>query len=231
MRRTGCTGCGSWSRTAGSAAARRAGLEWQDVDLTAGSLTVRRQLVQVGWEIVETTPKTDAGIRTVALDAGTVAALREHRKRQMAERMEWASAWVETGKVFTREDGSTLHPATITDRFHELVTASGLPPIRLHDLRHGAASLMLAAGVPMKVVQETLGSQQLDDHRRHLHVRVPDRRGGGCGGGGGDGAAEGRRDGSAHTEHTHRSPRVPDHARNPSSEWCAARESNPQPAD
>ncbi len=49
-----------------------------------------------------------------------------------------------------------MHPATITDRFHDLVVAADLPPIRLHDLRHGAASLMLAAGVDLKVVQETL---------------------------------------------------------------------------
>jgi integrase len=131
--------------------------EWQDIDLSAGSLTVRRQIAQVGWETVERQPKSDAGLRTVALDAGTVGALREHRKRQMGERMEWASAWVESARVFTREDGSALHPATITDRFHALAEATGLPPVRLHDLRHGAASIMLAAGVPMKVVQEQLG--------------------------------------------------------------------------
>jgi Phage integrase family len=65
--------------------------------------------------------------------------------------------WVDSGKVFTREEGSVLHPATVTDRFQTLAAAAKLPPIRLHDLRHGAASLMLAAGVPAKVVQETLG--------------------------------------------------------------------------
>jgi hypothetical protein len=63
--------------------------------------------------------------------------------------------------VFTRENGEPLHPASITDRFHELVTAVDLPPARLHDLRHGAASLMLAAGVDLKVVQETLGHSSL----------------------------------------------------------------------
>ena len=133
------------------------GVEWSDVDLAGGVLDVHRQLVVVGWEVIERAPKSDAGHRTIALDAGTVTALREHRKRQLADRMAWGSAWVESGKVFAREDGSALHPASVTDRFHDLVTAAGLPPIRLHDLRHGAASLMLAAGVPMKVVQETLG--------------------------------------------------------------------------
>ena len=59
--------------------------------------------------------------------------------------------------MFTREDGSVLHPATVTDRFQALAAAAKLPPIRLHDLRHGAASLMLAGGVAAKVVQESLG--------------------------------------------------------------------------
>lgn len=54
------------------------------------------------------------------------------------------SAWVDSGRVSTREDGSELYPAWVTDHFQELSAAAELPPIRLHDLRHGAASLMLA---------------------------------------------------------------------------------------
>jgi integrase len=133
------------------------GLGWADVDLDAGRVTVRRQLVQLGWEVYEDAPKSDAGDRTIALDAGTVAALRTHRRAQVAERLAWGPAWQDSGKVFTREDGTPLHPATVTERFHALAAAGKLPPVRLHDLRHGAASLMLAAGVPAKVVQETLG--------------------------------------------------------------------------
>ena len=57
------------------------------------------------------------------------------------------SAWVEAGKVFTTEDGSPLNPERITDWFHELSAEAGVPPIRLHDLRHGAASLMLVRRV------------------------------------------------------------------------------------
>jgi integrase len=123
----------------------------------AGRLTVRLQLVQLGWDRYEDTPKSDAGDRVIALDAGAVAALRGHRRRQLEDRMRWGSAWVDSGKLFTKEDGSALHPATVTDRFHALAEKAKLPPIRPHDLRHSAASLMLAAGVPMKVVQETLG--------------------------------------------------------------------------
>ena len=87
--------------------------------------------------------------------------VRAHRRRQIASRLRWGPAWVGSGKVFTREDGSVLHPATVTDWFQSLAAAAKLPPIRLHDLRHGAASLMLAAGVAPKVVQETLGHSSI----------------------------------------------------------------------
>ncbi len=107
------------------------GLEWQDVDLAAGTAAIARQLVQLGWDVIETPPKSDAGRRTIALEAGTVAALRADRRAQAADRLAWGAAWQETGKVFVREDGSALHPAQVTARFQDLATAAGLPPIRL----------------------------------------------------------------------------------------------------
>ncbi|WP_318279531.1 MULTISPECIES: site-specific integrase [Streptomyces] len=64
-----------------------------------------------GWEVYEDDPKTDAGARTIALDADTVQALKRHRAQQDKGREEWGSAWVETGRVFTRESGEMLHPA------------------------------------------------------------------------------------------------------------------------
>ncbi|MBA0053766.1 site-specific integrase [Streptomyces sp. AJS327] len=133
------------------------GQMWSETHLKKYALTVSTQLVQDGWDVEESDPKTDSGFRTVALDDDTVSVLKQHRKRQRAEREEWASGWVDTGLVFTQEDGSWLHPGKITDRFERLVASFGLPPIRLHDLRHGAATLMLAAGVDVKVVSETLG--------------------------------------------------------------------------
>jgi site-specific recombinase XerD len=92
----------------------------------------------------------------VALDADTVLILRAHRKRQDAEREAAGIKWVESGLVFTQEDGKPLHPADVTEHFKFLVRQAGLPPIRLHDLRHGAATIALAAGVEMKVVQHVL---------------------------------------------------------------------------
>src|SRR5436309_6817968 len=73
-----------------------AGIAWEDVDLDGGVLAVRRQRVQLGWEVIEDDPKSEAGSRTIALDAGSVAALRAHRRAQLAERLAWGSAWVDS---------------------------------------------------------------------------------------------------------------------------------------
>lgn len=133
------------------------GLRWQDVSLEDGSMTVHVQLVQLGREVVESPTKSGAGERAVALDQGTVAVLRSWRLAQRAERLAWGESWDDSGRVFTREDGSHLRPEWVSDRFERLTREAGLPPIRLHDLRHGAASLMLAAGVELVTVKETLG--------------------------------------------------------------------------
>jgi integrase len=64
---------------------------------------------------------------------------------------------MDPGLVFTRPDGSPIHPDLITDWFRRLARAAGLPPIRLHDVRHSYATAALAAGIPAKVVSERLG--------------------------------------------------------------------------
>ncbi|MFI1953117.1 tyrosine-type recombinase/integrase [Streptomyces xinghaiensis] len=133
------------------------GVRWIDHNGRTQALSVATQLVQDGWEIVEGAPKTDSGIRIIALDAESNRDLEAHRRRQDKARKKWGSAWQETGRIFTDEDGSWLHPGKVSDMFERLVAAAGLPPVRLHDLRHGAATLMLAAGVDIKVVSETLG--------------------------------------------------------------------------
>ena len=93
----------------------------------------------------------------IALDKTTVAALREHGLRQQAERAAAGTRWTETGYVFTTPAGKPVAPDRMTRLFAKLVAASGLPPVTLHGLRHGAATLALAAGTDLKVVQDQLG--------------------------------------------------------------------------
>lgn len=133
------------------------GIEWADVDLDAGELAIRHQRVMVSYtDIEDAPPKTDASDDKIPLDESTVKVLRTWRAAQNEERLAWGEAWVESGKVFTRENGEPLHPDQVFDLFQRLAFEAGLPPIRLHDLRHGAATLMLAAGADMKLVQALL---------------------------------------------------------------------------
>jgi len=133
------------------------GLKWSDLDLEAGTLTVSGQLQQLGGRLVAGPPKSDAGRRAVALDRTTIAALRAHRVRQQAERAAAGNRWQETGYVFTTRTGTPVGPDRLTRLFRRLVAASGLPPVTLHGLRHGAATLALAAGTDLKIVQDQLG--------------------------------------------------------------------------
>ncbi len=132
------------------------GLRWEDVDLDAGRLAVRRNLVAIDNGTAEGEPKSGRP-RTVALGPDTVAVFRAHRRRQLEERMAWAEAWTDTGLVFVREDGTALHPQSLRHQLGRLAKVAGVPVIRVHDLRHTAATHLLARGVPVKVVQEMLG--------------------------------------------------------------------------
>lgn len=133
------------------------GLRPEDLDLKGRSLTVATQLVDICGEIEESEPKSEAGNRVVALDVDTVGVIKRDIKRQRKAREEAGSAWVDSGRLFTRPDGQWVEPTWLSDYFDRLVRRVGLPPIRLHDLRHGAATMALRAGADKKVVQELLG--------------------------------------------------------------------------
>lgn len=87
-----------------------------------------------------------------------VEALRKHRAGQLEERLAYGPLWTDTGLIFTRPGGEPLRGQHVTERmFKPILKRAGLPHIRFHDLRHTAATLLLAAGVPAKVVSEMLG--------------------------------------------------------------------------
>jgi len=140
------------------------GLRWAAVDLERGLLFVERQRTTAGYTVVEGEPKTAAGRRAVALDKHTVRILRAHRRHQLAQRDKRHAAgkvWIESGYVFTRKDGEPINPSYATTRFRILTNRAGLPPVRLHDLRHGAASLAHEAGADLKTLQDLLGHSSI----------------------------------------------------------------------
>jgi integrase len=133
------------------------GLRWSDVDLENGRLSVRRALVPTNREVVVSEPKTVKGRRVIALDPGTVEVLKTQAARQLGEQDDWEEAWIDSGLVFTQENGAALDPESVTRYFRRAVKLSLLPSIRLHDLRHTHATLALQAGIHPKVVSERLG--------------------------------------------------------------------------
>jgi integrase len=137
------------------------GLRWRDVDLESGVLRVRQQLIAVGRHIVVGEPKSRAGNRQVALDITTVRLLHCHRAAQQRQREKLGTAWVETGLVFTEPDGAALDPTYVSRHFDRLVARSGLPRIRLHDLRHTSASIGLASGESLLEVSRRLGHSSI----------------------------------------------------------------------
>lgn len=121
---------------------------------------MQRALKKGGGTVALGSTKTGAG-RTIALDEATVAALREHRKQQLEDRMACGTGWEDSGLVFTMEDGHWIDPDGMTQRFDRHNREAELPRIRLHDLRHTHATLLLRAGVHPKVVQERLGHSSI----------------------------------------------------------------------
>lgn len=134
------------------------GLEWGCVDLEQGVITVQRQLVVLTeGPVLEETAKSKCGKRNIALTDDAIQELKRHRKTQLQEKLLLGEAYQDHGLVFCREDGTFLDPREFTKRFQRHLRREGLPRVRLHDLRHTHASLLLARGVHPKIVQERLG--------------------------------------------------------------------------
>ncbi|MGW5689124.1 site-specific integrase [Nonomuraea sp. NPDC003754] len=132
-------------------------VEWTDTDLDGeGTISV---LEDEDAE-AESGIKSDASRRTVKMGKANVQLLRAWRKVQAADKLAAGRAWVDSGKVFTDELGRPLDLNWLTDHTEWLMKKSGLPPVRFHDMRHCAATIMLASGMDMKDVSATLGHRQ-----------------------------------------------------------------------
>jgi integrase len=135
------------------------GLKWADIDFKRHRLSLNRGLVAVGYEVHQTRGKTRNARRPIDLDTTTLTVLDAWRALQKAEA---AATGVELdGWVFTDGDGEPVHPHAIGPAFERIARRAGVPVIRLHELRHTHGTLLIKAGVPVKVVSERLG---------HAHV-------------------------------------------------------------
>ena len=136
------------------------GLRWTDLNLVEGRLAVRQTLLAVNNVVIFGEPKTSSGRRTVDLDPATMGVLHAHRRAQLEHR---AQAGLGRGStealVFVDQEGEPLHPNLVSKTFRRPSIDLGLPPIRLHDLRHTHATLALQAGIHPKVVSERSGTR------------------------------------------------------------------------
>lgn len=137
------------------------GLRWEDVDLERGVLNVRQQLQRVAGRLQLVPLKTARSRRTLPLPVFVLEALRRHKVRQLEERLACGAAWQETGLVFTSAVGTPLEPRNVVRYYHRLLERAGLPHKRFHDLRHSAASLLRAQGVPLADIRDILGHSQI----------------------------------------------------------------------
>ena len=151
------------------------GLRWSHVDLDAGTLRIEHTRVQAGGRVVDSSPKTARGLRTVALDAGTVDVLRGWQRQQRRDHLRYGHQWEDTeGHVFTQNAlfskpvryGVPVHPRWVTSAFVRAVAKSGLPTLPLHGLRHSWATAALEAGEHLRAVADHLG---------HADTAVTDR--------------------------------------------------------
>ncbi|GAA2084994.1 tyrosine-type recombinase/integrase [Kitasatospora saccharophila] len=132
------------------------GLSWSEVDLDSLTVTINSQVVSVNGELCDATPKADSE-RILSIDSESGRLFESRRVLQVQQRATAGKAWHDTGRVFTHEDGTGYHPDYLTHRFKDLVAASGLPPITLHGLRHGAACIAHLGGSDMKEISDQLG--------------------------------------------------------------------------
>jgi integrase len=159
-------------RTAATTGMRRGellGLQWDDIDLGAGVVHVRRNAVLVDGEVVVQAPKTRQSERRVKIGAETVAALRDHLARQRERRVAIGPGYRDGSLVFPRVDGTPRNPIHVSSAFHKLVARTGLRAVTLHSLRHAHASLLLDQGQKIHDVAARLGHTPAVLLRRYAH--------------------------------------------------------------
>ncbi len=148
------------------------GLTWSGADLDAGYLTIERTILGLGGQLVEGRPKTRTSARKVWLDDETISLLRKHRKAQSAARLRAGEAWQDNDLIFCQADGTPWRPDYVSRRFKALAQSAGLPPIKLHEGRHTAASLGRDAEVDPEIRRKTLGhaDQRMTSHYTHVEA-------------------------------------------------------------
>jgi integrase len=135
-------------------------LKWSDVDLEGAVLRVTGTLQRLQGKLVIQPPKTKKSARALKIPKSLLTVLREHRTRQLEERLK-AEYWHDADLVFCTSIGTLIEPRNVRRKLDALMKDSGMRYFRLHDVRHFFASLLLAQGVELKLVSELLGHSSI----------------------------------------------------------------------
>jgi integrase len=153
------------------------GLMWKDFDRETGVLQIRRQLKREGGVLVTSDTKTAKSRRAVNLPTPRLKVLLLHERRQLDEKEILGTAWIETGFIFTSTVGTPIDPRNFYREFTAICRNAGLGDWHPHELRHSAASLMLAQGVKLQVVSQVLGHASIRMTADvYGHILDPDRK-------------------------------------------------------
>jgi len=137
------------------------GVRWSDVNWERSTVHIAQSVIpdksDRGAAIIRTRTKTAAGSRSVRLTAETLAILEGHRDRQRFQRQTAGNVWKDNDLVVCTSTGTPINPNNVTRSYGRLVMLAGVPRIRVHDMRHTAATMLLRASVPAKIVSERLG--------------------------------------------------------------------------
>lgn len=133
------------------------GLTWRIIDFDNARLSVTQNVTAPDYQISVSDVKSGHSLRTIDLDDRTLAVLRSWRKRQLELYLQTGTRANDSGFVFAKANGDPLHPDYFSRSFERLLAKLDLPRVRFHDLRHTHATLLIKAGVPVKVVSERLG--------------------------------------------------------------------------
>lgn len=137
------------------------GLEWKDINFKKGLITIARTSQYLPDRGIFTkSPKNETSVRTIKLPSHAFEMLKEFRKWQRQQRIAMGDRWEDCDRLFTQDNGSPIHPDSITSWFHDFIARTDLPPISIHSLRHTNITLLIAAGVPLRTVSYRAGHAQ-----------------------------------------------------------------------
>lgn len=153
------------------------GLQWKDFDAVTGIILVRRSLKREDGVLITADTKTSKSRRAVNVPPQMIGALKAHKARQAQERLALGKAWQNSGFIFTSSVGTPIDPRNLNREFRSVCNEAGLGNWHPHELRHSAASLMLAQGVKLQVVSDVLGHASIRMTADvYGHILAPDRQ-------------------------------------------------------